>query len=130
MRTTICVLFFAVFGLASSASAKEEILMVSAPVDDVYTAALRVVKDMEFEIKSSDRDAGLIQTQHKSTFGEANHFLDLEITKVSDHETKVLVNARKRRLSVSGGSPDDRLKQFRVTLSEKLGDKVTVVVKK
>lgn len=129
MRTTIFVLLFTLFGLASAVEAKEETLIVNAASDAVYTAALRVVREMEFEIKSSDREAGIIQSEHKSTFGETNHFLDVEVTKVSDNETTVVVDARRRRLSISGGSPDDRLKQFRTGLAEKLGDGATVVKK-
>ena len=125
MRHTLLALLV-VFGLASTAQAKEETLIVNAPADAVYTAALRVIRDMKFEIKTSDREAGLIQSENKSAFGQANFFLDVEITKVSDTESTVLVDARRRRLSITGGNPDERLKEFRDALRKTLGEGITV----
>jgi len=128
--TTIVVLFVAVlFGTATTASAKEVTLVVTASANDVYTASLKAVREMEFEVKTSDRDAGLIESQHKAGLtGEPNHYLDVEVKKTKAG-SEVIVNARKRRLAFTGGSPEERLQQFRTALVKILGEGTSVVVK-
>lgn len=127
---TVVVLFVAVMlGGATSASAKEETLVVNAPASDVFTASLKAVREMEFEVKTSDRDAGLIESQHKASLtGEPNHYLDVEVTKTKTG-SELVVKARKRRLAFTGGSPEERLQQFRTALAKTLGDQVTITVK-
>jgi hypothetical protein len=115
--------------LSASLAADTITWTVSAPFDDVYAAALRAVTEMKFEIKVAEKSAGLVTTQHMSPFGEPNHYLDLNITK-KDQETEVRIDVRKRRLSVSGGSPKERIAEFKKAFSSALGDQVTITDKK
>lgn len=128
--TIVIALFVAILGFANSASAKEVTLVVTAPANQVYTAALQVVNGLDgYEIKDSDREAGFIAAEHKTVTGEANQFMDIEIIKAGDSQTEVNLNVRKRRLSISGGNVDERIKEFHSALVRRLGDKVTVTVR-
>ncbi len=127
---TAIAMFVAITGFANSASAKEVTFVVNAPANQVYTAALQVVNGFDgYEVKNSDREAGLIAAEHKVLTGEANQFLNVEIVSVGESQTEVNLDVRKRRLAFTGGNVDERIKEFNSALARRLGDKVTVTVK-
>lgn len=127
---TAIALFVAVLGFANSASAREVTFVINAPANQVYIATLRVVNGLDgYEVKNSDREAGLIAAEHKVWSGEANQFLNVEISQVGEGRAELKLNIRKRKFSVSGGNIDERIKEFHGALSRQLGDKVTVTVK-
>lgn len=134
------VLVCSVLGLSAGSASSEPsvttLVISGVSVSNAYSAALRAVKQMDFEIKSmefevktSDQEVGLIRTQYKNAFGELNTFLDIDFNKVGG-KAEVTISISRLEFAVGGGKSEERLEQFRTLFSQKLGDKVTVVVKK
>jgi hypothetical protein len=96
---------------------------VEAPKDVVYPAALEALTVMEFDIQRENEKLGMIAAEHRASFsGEWNHKITLSITE-KEGVTEIVFTGQKRRFAVSGGSPEDRAKQFKKALEERLGDK-------
>jgi hypothetical protein len=101
---------------------------VDAPFDLVYRAALDVVSDMEFQVRTSDKESGHISAEHVNPFGEKSHFLNLVVS-AKGEGTEVSFSSQKRKFFIGGGSPESRLKQFRAALEKSLGVPVVVAAK-
>jgi hypothetical protein len=71
----------------------------------------------------------MVAAQHESSFGEWNHKITVSITE-KEGITEIVLTGQKRRFAVSGGSPEDRAKQFHKALQERLGDKTLTEVPK
>ncbi len=118
----------ATVGVPRSVSADTKpVFSVSAPSDVVFTASLTTLAEMEFEIQTSNEKAGLIVAEHKLV--EWNHRITL-IIKNTDGGASIEVTAKRRSLSLKGGSEKERVSQLREGLEKSLGKPVTVVTGK